>query len=179
MKVLIVDNNDSFSYNLKNYVEQFSAEVKVIRGNKLDLNCIDEFDKMNKDDRSRMHEAMEQQKIHISKGGINATMRTRCAVLAAANPEQGRFSNRSQAGYDISPLFEEVKLPPALISRFDIIWLLRDDIVKEQDTQIAEHILSNRRHASHKRLLMMMQNTQLHCSIIGDMNCRAMSLTRG
>ena len=46
MNVLIVDNNDSFSYNLKHYVEQFSAEVKVIRGNKLDLNCIDEFDKI-------------------------------------------------------------------------------------------------------------------------------------
>ena len=46
MKVLIVDNNDSFSYNLKHYVEQFSAEVKVIRGNKLDLNCVDEFDKI-------------------------------------------------------------------------------------------------------------------------------------
>ena len=46
MKVLIVDNNDSFSYNLKHYLEQFSVEVKVIRGNKLDLNCIDEFDKI-------------------------------------------------------------------------------------------------------------------------------------
>ena len=123
---------------------RFSLEAGLLVLADSGLAAIDEFDKMNKDDRSRMHEAMEQQKIHISKGGINATMRTRCAVLAAANPEQGRFSNRSQAGYDISPLFEEVKLPPALISRFDIIWLLRDDIVKEQDTQIAEHILSNR-----------------------------------
>ncbi len=91
-----------------------------------------------------MHEAMEQQKIHISKGGINATMRTRCAVLAAANPRLGRFSHRGQTGLDISPMFEEVDLPPALMSRFDIIWLLRDDVVKEQDMQIAEHILSNR-----------------------------------
>ncbi len=123
---------------------RFSLEAGLLVLADSGLAAIDEFDKMNKDDRSRMHEAMEQQKIHISKGGINATMRTRCAVLAAANPEQGRFSNRSQAGYDISPLFGEVDLPPALISRFDIIWLLRDDIVKEQDTQIAEHILSNR-----------------------------------
>jgi replicative DNA helicase Mcm len=123
---------------------RFSLEAGLLVLADSGLAAIDEFDKMNTDDRSRMHEAMEQQKIHISKGGINATMRTRCAVLAAANPEQGRFSNRSQAGYDISPLFEEVKLPPALISRFDIIWLLRDDIIKEQDTQIAEHILSNR-----------------------------------
>lgn len=123
---------------------RFSLEAGLLVLADSGLAAIDEFDKMNTDDRSRMHEAMEQQKIHISKGGINATMRTRCAVLAAANPEQGRFSNRSQAGYDISPLFEEVNLPPALISRFDIIWLLRDDIVREQDTQIAEHILSNR-----------------------------------
>ena len=105
---------------------------------------IDEFDKMNPDDRSKMHEAMEQQKIHISKGGINATMRTRCAVLAAANPRLGRFSQRAQAGLDISPMFEEVDLPPALMSRFDIIWLIRDDVIQEQDKQIAEHILTNR-----------------------------------
>jgi replicative DNA helicase Mcm len=65
-------------------------------------------------------------------------------VLAAANPRLGRFSHRAQAGLDISPMFEEVDLPPALMSRFDIIWLLRDDVVKEQDMQIAEHILSNR-----------------------------------
>jgi replicative DNA helicase Mcm len=108
------------------------------------LAAIDEFDKMNPDDRSKMHEAMEQQKIHISKGGINATMRTRCAVLAAANPRLGRFSQRAQAGLDISPMFEEVDLPPALMSRFDIIWLIRDDVIQEQDKQIAEHILTNR-----------------------------------
>jgi replicative DNA helicase Mcm len=99
---------------------------------------------MNNDDRAKMHEAMEQQKIHISKGGINATMRTRCAVLAAANPRLGRFSQRGQAGLDISPMFEEVDLPPALMSRFDIIWLIRDDAIQEQDRQIAEHILTNR-----------------------------------
>ncbi len=123
---------------------RFSLEAGILVLADSGLAAIDEFDKMNKDDRSKMHEAMEQQKIHISKGGINATMRTRCAVLAAANPRLGRFSHRGQTGLDISPMFEEVDLPPALMSRFDIIWLLRDDVVKEQDMQIAEHILSNR-----------------------------------
>ena len=123
---------------------RFSLEAGILVLADSGLAAIDEFDKMNNDDRSKMHEAMEQQKIHISKGGINATMRTRCAVLAAANPRLGRFSHRAQSGLDISPMFEEVDLPPALMSRFDIIWLLRDDVVKEQDMQIAEHILSNR-----------------------------------
>jgi replicative DNA helicase Mcm len=123
---------------------RFSLEAGLLVLADSGLAAIDEFDKMNKDDRSRMHEAMEQQKIHISKGGINATMRTRCAVLAAANPRDGRFSKRAHPEFSIDPWFEEVDLPPALMSRFDIIWLLRDDIKKEEDIQIAEHILSNR-----------------------------------
>jgi len=123
---------------------RFSLEAGLLVLADSGLAAIDEFDKMNKEDRSRMHEAMEQQRIHISKGGINATMRTRCSVLAAANPRQGRFSTRSQHQLTIEPLFQEVELEAALISRFDIIWLLRDDIVKSQDIQIAEHILSNR-----------------------------------
>jgi len=123
---------------------RFSLEAGILVLADSGLAAIDEFDKMNNDDRAKMHEAMEQQKIHISKGGINATMRTRCAVLAAANPRLGRFSQRAQAGLDISPMFEEVDLPPALMSRFDIIWLIRDDAIQEQDRQIAEHILTNR-----------------------------------
>ena len=123
---------------------RFSLEAGLLVLADSGLAAIDEFDKMNKDDRARMHEAMEQQKIHISKGGINATMRTRCSVLAAANPRDGRFTRRHVPGYSIDPWFEEVDLPPALMSRFDIIWLLRDDVIKDHDTQIAEHILSNR-----------------------------------
>ncbi len=123
---------------------RFSLEAGILVLADSGLAAIDEFDKMNKDDRAKMHEAMEQQRIHISKGGINATMRTRCAVLAAANPRLGRFSQRASEGMDITPMFEEVDLPPALMSRFDIIWLLRDDVVKDRDEQIAEHILSNR-----------------------------------
>jgi replicative DNA helicase Mcm len=123
---------------------RFSLEAGILVLADSGLAAIDEFDKMHNDDRSKMHEAMEQQKIHISKGGINATMRTRCAVLAAANPRHGRFSQRGSEGLDISPMFEEVDLPPALMSRFDIIWLLRDDVIRDRDMQIAEHILANR-----------------------------------
>lgn len=123
---------------------RFSLEAGILVLADSGLAAIDEFDKMNNEDRSKMHEAMEQQRIHISKGGINATMRTRCAVLAAANPRHGRFSQRASEGMDITPMFEEVDLPPALKSRFDIIWLLRDDIIKDRDMQIAEHILTNR-----------------------------------
>ena len=68
-----------------------------------------------------MHEAMEQQSISISKAGINASLRTRCAVLAAANPTSGRFQPVSDV-----PFTAQIYLAPPLISRFDIIWLLTD-----------------------------------------------------
>jgi len=105
----------------------------------LGLAAIDEFDKMNEGDRSSMHEAMEQQKISISKAGINASLRTRCAVLAAANPKSGRFEPVSEV-----PFTAQINLAPPLVSRFDIIWLLTDDPEMERDAQIAQHIIDNR-----------------------------------
>ncbi len=123
---------------------RFALEAGVLVLADTGLAAIDEFDKMSNEDRSRMHEAMEQQQIHISKGGINAMLRTRCSILAAANPKEGRFTQRYQQHFDITPMFDEVDLPSPLISRFDIIWLLRDDIIQEQDRRIAEHILANR-----------------------------------
>ena len=86
------------------------------------LAAIDEFDKMNQSDRSSMHEAMEQQRISISKAGINASLRTLCAVLAAANPKAGRFQPVSEV-----PFTGQINLAPPLISRFDVIWLLTDE----------------------------------------------------
>jgi len=105
----------------------------------LGLAAIDEFDKMNEGDRSSMHEAMEQQKISISKAGINASLRTRCAVLAAANPKSGRFEPVSEV-----PFTAQINLAPPLVSRFDIIWLLTDDPEMEKDAKIAKHIIDNR-----------------------------------
>lgn len=97
--------------------------------------CIDEMDKMSKEDRSAMHEAMEQQTITVVKAGISATLKSRCAVLGAANPKYGRFSG------DSDNLIEEIDLPAPLISRFDIIFVIRDIPEASRDEKIAEHIL--------------------------------------
>ncbi len=105
----------------------------------LGLAAIDEFDKMNTADRSSMHEAMEQQSISISKAGINASLRTRCAVLAAANPTSGRFEPVSDV-----PFTSQINLAPPLISRFDIIWLMTDTPDESSDEKIAQHIIQNR-----------------------------------
>ena len=105
----------------------------------LGLAAIDEFDKMNENDRSSMHEAMEQQRISVSKAGINATLSTRCAILAAANPKAGRFQAVSEV-----PFTQQINLKPALISRFDVIWLLTDQPAADHDSLIANHIMANR-----------------------------------
>lgn len=105
----------------------------------LGLAAIDEFDKMNEGDRSSMHEAMEQQRISISKAGINASLRTRCAILAAANPKKGKFEPVSEI-----PFTSQINLSPPLVSRFDVIWLLTDDQDENQDAKIANHIIKNR-----------------------------------
>lgn len=105
----------------------------------LGLAAIDEFDKMNESDRSSMHEAMEQQRISISKAGINASLRTRCAILAAANPKKGKFEPVSEI-----PFTSQINLSPPLVSRFDVIWLLTDDADENKDAKIANHIIKNR-----------------------------------
>lgn len=101
--------------------------------------CIDELDKMSKEDRSAMHEALEQQTVTISKAGIYATLNTRCPVLAAANPKEGRFnSNRV--------FFSQIDLPETLISRFDIVIPVLDKPDAERDVNIATHILKAHLH---------------------------------
>ncbi|MEM4293828.1 MAG: minichromosome maintenance protein MCM, partial [Thermoplasmata archaeon] len=101
--------------------------------------CIDELDKMSKEDRSAMHEALEQQTVTVSKAGIYATLNTRCPVLAAANPKDGRFNpNRV--------LFSQIDLPETLLSRFDIIIPVLDKPDAERDEHIAAHILKAHHH---------------------------------
>jgi replicative DNA helicase Mcm len=96
--------------------------------------CIDEFDKMSKDDRAAIHKAMEQQKLDVHKAGLNATLMTRCSILAAANPKAGRWDPYGN-------ISEQIDLPPSLLSRFDLIFIMRDVPENELDDKIASHIL--------------------------------------
>jgi replicative DNA helicase Mcm len=101
---------------------------------------IDELDKMSAEDRSAMHEALEQQTVSIAKAGITSTLNARCPVLAAANPKWGRFTNdRSIA--------EQLDLPPTLLSRFDVIFSIRDVPNQERDRVLAGKILASHREA--------------------------------
>jgi replicative DNA helicase Mcm len=96
--------------------------------------CIDEMDKMRPEDRVAIHEAMEQHTVSVAKGGIVATLNARTAVLAAANPSLGRYEpNRTVA--------ENVPLPVTILSRFDLIFVLRDVPNKESDGKMSHHIL--------------------------------------
>jgi len=96
--------------------------------------AVDEMDKMEKGDRSALHEAMEQQSISVAKAGITATLKSRCALLGAANPKYGRFDMFG----DIS---EQINMPPSLLSRFDLIFIMTDQPEQKRDLAIAEHIL--------------------------------------
>jgi replicative DNA helicase Mcm len=96
--------------------------------------CIDEFDKMDDEDRSTMHEAMEQQTVTISKATVQATLRSQTSVLAAANPKFGRFD-------PLQSIPKQVNLVPSLLSRFDVIFIMRDIPTREDDEAIANHVL--------------------------------------
>ncbi len=96
--------------------------------------CIDELDKMRSEDRSAIHEALEQQTISIAKAGIMATLNARCSVLAAANPKFGRFDQYKSIG-------EQIDLPSPILSRFDLIFIVEDKPNVEKDTKLAAHIL--------------------------------------
>ena len=89
----------------------------------------------NSEDRSAMHEALEQQSVSVSKAGINATLQARCALLGAANPKYGRFDQ-------YEPIPEQIELEPALISRFDLIFTVDDLPDPDRDERIADHILT-------------------------------------
>jgi replicative DNA helicase Mcm len=98
--------------------------------------AIDEMDKMSTEDKSALHEAMEQQTISVAKAGIIATLKSRCALLGAANPKYGRFDR-------YEGIAQQINMPPALISRFDMIFVLLDTPNEELDSRIAKHILKS------------------------------------
>jgi len=96
--------------------------------------CIDEIDKMRPEDRVAIHEAMEQHTVSVAKGGIVATLNARTAILAAANPAFGRYD-------PYRTVAENITLPVTILSRFDLIFVLRDVPEKEVDAKMTEHIL--------------------------------------
>ncbi|KAK8939440.1 Protein PROLIFERA [Platanthera guangdongensis] len=106
--------------------------------------CIDEFDKMDIRDQVAIHEAMEQQTISITKAGIQATLNARTSILAAANPTGGRYDKSK-------PLKYNVALPPAILSRFDLVYVMIDEPDESTDYRIAHHIV--RVHQKHEEAL--------------------------
>ena len=96
--------------------------------------CVDELDKMRSEDRSALHEALEQQTVSIAKAGIMATLNTRCSVLAAANPKFGTFDQ-------YKTLANQIDLPSPILSRFDLIFVIEDKPDVEKDRELAQHIL--------------------------------------
>ncbi|KAM0929749.1 hypothetical protein ACQ4PT_001376 [Festuca glaucescens] len=96
--------------------------------------CIDEFDKMRPEDRVAIHEAMEQQTISIAKAGITTVLNSRTSVLAAANPISGRYD-------DLKTAQDNIDLQTTILSRFDLIFIVKDVRMYEQDKRIANHII--------------------------------------
>ena len=107
---------------------------------------IDEFDKMNDQDRTSIHEAMEQQTISISKAGIVTTLQARCAVVAAANPIGGRYNSTA-------PFNANVELTEPILSRFDILCVVRDLVDPAEDERLANVVVESHHRANPARPL--------------------------
>ena len=96
--------------------------------------CIDEFDKMREEDRVAIHEAMEQQTISIAKAGITTTLNSRCSVLAAANSIFGRWDDLKGD--------ENIDFMPTILSRFDMIFIIKDEHNEARDQTLARHVMN-------------------------------------
>lgn len=124
---------------LKGWALEAGAMVLANKG----VACIDEMEKMSEEDRSAMHEAMEQQTVTISKANVQATLRAETSVLGAANPKFSRFD-------PYAPVAQQIDMSPTLINRFDLIFVLKDIPEKMKDEAIAAHVLLEHRKAAPK-----------------------------
>ena len=139
--------NDSHAFVANGFIVHNTAAVVRDKGGNMILEagalvladmgvcCIDEIEKMRPEDRVAIHESMAQQTVSIAKGGIVATLNARTSILAAANPELGRYN-------PYESFTVNVNLPITILSRFDLIFVLRDEPIPEHDQKIATHILS-------------------------------------
>lgn len=107
--------------------------------------CIDEFDKMEESDRTAIHEVMEQQTVSIAKAGVTTTLNARTAVMAAANPAFGRYNKKKTPEQNIN-------LPAALLSRFDLVWVMVDRPDHDRDLSLARHIAYVHQHNTYPAL---------------------------
>ncbi|KAK3092794.1 hypothetical protein FSP39_007290 [Pinctada imbricata] len=114
----------------RNFIMEGGAMVLADGG----VVCIDEFDKMREDDRVAIHEAMEQQTISIAKAGITTTLNSRCSVLAAANSVYGRWDETKGE--------ENIDFMPTILSRFDMIFIVKDEHDESRDTTLAKHVMN-------------------------------------
>ncbi|MFI5421171.1 MAG: minichromosome maintenance protein MCM, partial [Nitrososphaerales archaeon] len=123
----------------KNGMMMLEAGATVLAD--LGVAAIDEFDKMRDEDRSALHEVMEQQTASVAKGGIIATLNARTSILAAANPVDGKYDPYKN-------ILENVALPVPLLTRFDLIFIIRDEADPALDENVARHILDMRAKSS-------------------------------
>ena len=138
-KSIFTSGKGSTAAGLTAGMEKQSDGRSILRGGALTLANggfvqIDEFDKMDSQTTSSMHEAMEQQMISISKVGVSIRLEAQCSILAAANPKYGRYDPEM-------PIGDNVDIPPALLSRFDLMFLVRDKVDSNKDIAKAQHIL--------------------------------------